>query len=163
MVIDVGIQNLTNMKNLTTLFFLLFSLISFGQFQLTVDASVLDRSTKQHIPHVSIGIADKGIGTVSDAEGNFVLILNQDEVNENDRIEFSATGYNSRKIKLSVFLKYLFHSNKIFLDPEAMEPMVASNEVETFGERFEIYIMVKLSVALLKATSGKRKHLLAQK
>ncbi|MEM1002595.1 MAG: carboxypeptidase-like regulatory domain-containing protein [Bacteroidota bacterium] len=127
------------MKNLTTLFFLLFSLISFGQFQLTVDASVLDRSTKQHIPHVSIGIADKGIGTVSDAEGNFVLILNQDEVNENDRIEFSATGYNSRKIKLSVFLKYLFHSNKIFLDPEAIEPMVASNEVETFADRFERY------------------------
>lgn len=52
---------------------------------------VFDSKTKQPIPYVNIGIIKKGIGTLSDEQGNFSLKI-EDKFNE-DSIKITILGY----------------------------------------------------------------------
>ena len=59
---------------------------------------VLDSADRSAVPYVSIGIEGKNVGTMSDAEGNFVLPV-ADAAGNADTLLFSCVGYapeNSR-------------------------------------------------------------------
>jgi len=55
---------------------------------------VLDAEDNSLVPYVSIGIAGKPIGTVSNGKGVFSIILDN-KINNNDTLKFSSIGYRS--------------------------------------------------------------------
>ena len=61
---------------------------------------VLDSADRSAVPYVSIGIEGKNVGTMSDAEGNFVLPV-ADAAGNADTLLFSCVGYAPRKIPVS--------------------------------------------------------------
>jgi len=67
--------------------------------KLYFSGKVVDAKTKQPIPFANIGILEKNIGTLSDPDGSFQLIVPR--TLENDSIIFSSIGYVRRKIGLA--------------------------------------------------------------
>ena len=70
------------------------------QGQLAYEGRVLDASTGRPIPFVNIGILSRGIGTVSDADGNFLLEFYPREVGPGDVLRLSSLGYQPKEIPL---------------------------------------------------------------
>ncbi len=67
--------------------------------QVLFHGKVFEASTKKQIPFVSIGIPGKNVGTVSDANGNFkVLIPNN---NLQDSLKFFAFGFKPLSFNIS--------------------------------------------------------------
>lgn len=80
------------MKKLLVIFSTLAK-ISFAQI---IGGNVIDSSTNMPVPYAGIGILHKGIGTVSDFNGNFSLDISS--ASKSDTIRFSAIGYNNLDI-----------------------------------------------------------------
>jgi hypothetical protein len=76
--------------------FIILTKLSFGQ---VISGIVIDSSTKKPIPYVGTGILHKGIGTVSDFNGNFKLDISG--ASKTDTIRFSSIGYASLDIPVS--------------------------------------------------------------
>ncbi|MEO9511056.1 MAG: carboxypeptidase-like regulatory domain-containing protein [Flavobacteriaceae bacterium] len=83
------------------LLFFLISCLAFSQE--TIIGAILDAQNSGSLAYVNIGIMDKGTGTVSDAQGNFKLKLNE-KVGITDTIVFSHLGYNTRFIPVSAVM-----------------------------------------------------------
>lgn len=64
---------------------------------------ILNANDKNPIPFVNIGVVGKGIGTVSDTEGNYRIVLH-DSLKEN-YIKVSAIGFKNMVYKVSDFTK----------------------------------------------------------
>ena len=79
--------------------FLSFILNSFSQVR-TISGEVIDIHTKENLGYVNIGIPYKGVGTVSNSKGEFLIKLNE-HINKNDTLYFSHIGYKTKKIVLS--------------------------------------------------------------
>ena len=75
------------------LFMLLLTFIGSGYAQTKISGQVIDAESKTGIPYVNIGITTKAIGTVSDAEGNYIL----EGVELEDTISISSIGYKTIK------------------------------------------------------------------
>jgi hypothetical protein len=93
---------------LITLHFFLANSV-FGQ---KYSGLILNKKTLLPIEYVNIGIAGKGIGTVSNNNGKYVLIL--DAEFENDTLLVSCIGYYPFSIKVSEFKK--LKTQTIYLD-----------------------------------------------
>jgi hypothetical protein len=100
------------------LYFIIPGLI-YGQ---EVKGKVLSSAGEAAIAYVNVVVLGKGIGTVSDANGNFNLTL--DNEFEHDSLQFSMIGYQSRTVPLSEFRQDSL--NEIFLDPMAYDLNEAS-------------------------------------
>ena len=74
---------------LASLLALLFSIST--AFSQTISGTVVDLSSKQALAYVNIGIVGKGVGKVSDSNGNFSIML--DEKYNDDTIKISMIGY----------------------------------------------------------------------
>lgn len=79
------------------LFFLGLSL----KAQLAYEGKVLDAKTGKPIPFVNIGVLNRGIGTVTNAEGEFLLQFYPREVGKGDVLRLSSLGYLPREIPLA--------------------------------------------------------------
>lgn len=80
----------------------------------TISGIVVDNANSESIPFVNIGLKGKGIGTVSDIDGNYRLII--PALNNQDTIIFSCIGYESLAIKVNDFMqRYGEKENKIIL------------------------------------------------
>jgi hypothetical protein len=58
-------------------FIVLLSLTSFvvsAQYDVVIEAFILDYENKEPIPYVNIGFVEKSIGTVSNEQGKFKLV-----------------------------------------------------------------------------------------
>src|SRR5690606_17242867 len=77
---------------------------------LNVRGAIADASSGKPLAYVNIGIPGKGIGTVSDAHGNFNLKVGQAEAN--DTLRFSMVGYATKSVLLSEWRE----GEKIMLD-----------------------------------------------
>lgn len=73
----------------------------------TYSGRILSSGTDAGIGFVNIGIVGKNIGTVSDIDGNFTIILDNDY--DNDSLKFSIIGYESKSLLVSDFKE---NSNK---------------------------------------------------
>ena len=87
-------------KNFLLLVTICFSFFSFSQQIITIDAIVLNEVTKAPIEYVNIGFISKGIGTVSNAKGAFVLEYEEEFISENDILQFSVLGYKTLEIEV---------------------------------------------------------------
>lgn len=64
-----------------------------------ITGSVISAGDKQPISYVNVGIPGKSIGTVSDKNGRFEIVL--DDRYNADSLQFSMVGFNSRRIAVA--------------------------------------------------------------
>jgi hypothetical protein len=76
-----------------------FNLPGWGYGQTTLSGMVKDANTLQSIPFVSLGVAGKTYGTLSDEFGQFTCTLPQ--LLDSDTIRVSAIGYKSLSISVA--------------------------------------------------------------
>lgn len=74
-----------------------FHTLSFGQIKW--GGIIIDQTTKQPIPYTNVGFFEKGVGTVSNNEGRFELIIPKELMNED--ITFYHMGYEKLMLKSS--------------------------------------------------------------
>ncbi|RLD30113.1 MAG: hypothetical protein DRI75_00995 [Bacteroidetes bacterium] len=120
------------MKTTLVLFIatLFYSTSLFAQYEVTIEAFVLDKVTNQPIPYVNIGFIEKSIGTVSDETEKFKLTYHEDIVGGKEFLQFSALGYKTLKVRASQLVKFLTNTNKFYLEPslELLDEVLISNE-----------------------------------
>ena len=82
----------------------LLAWLSFGTLygQLAYEGEILDAVTGRPIPFVNIGIVDRGIGTISNEEGEFLLEFRPREVENGDIVRMSSLGYEPHEIPISL-------------------------------------------------------------
>ena len=102
------------------LFFLYYLIpgVILAQYQITIDASVLDYETKQPIEYSEVGFYHKDIITLTDNEGKFQLLYNDELVDDQDLFVVRANGYQSLNITASQVYKFLRNTNKFYLKPQ---------------------------------------------
>ena len=106
------------MKRTLFVGFLLLSQWMSAQFVVTIEARVLDAQTKEPIVFANIGFVDRGIGTVSDEQGNFTIIYDEEEVGANDLLQISTIGYETKQIKAADLFTFFEKSNIVYLEEE---------------------------------------------
>ena len=99
-------------------FYLIPGLI-LAQYQITIDAFVLDYETGQPIEYSEVGFDKKSIVTLTDNEGKFQLLYNDELVEDNDLFMIKANGYKSLNINAGQVYKFLRNTNKFYLKPES--------------------------------------------
>ena len=68
-----------------------------------ISGKIFDGKSKQPLPYVNIGILNREMGTVTDAEGNFQMAIGKEF--ENDTIRISMVGYESIELIVRDVLK----------------------------------------------------------
>jgi len=102
--------------NKTLIFFsLLISSLSMAQYQITIDAYVLDKQTGEPIPYVNLKVVNRSLSTISNLEGKVSLSYDEEAVGENDVIKFSNIAYKDLQVKFGQLYKLLTNSDKIYL------------------------------------------------
>lgn len=101
------------MKNI--LFF--FSLCSFLNAQTIVTGRIIDKTNGEPVPYAGIGIQGKTLGTLSDEEGYFSIILK--DIGASDSLKVSTIGYISRSFPISVAQQ--FQNESIYLSPASVQ------------------------------------------
>ncbi len=104
------------------LFFTLFIFLGFNSLrsQGEYKGIMIDATTNAPIPYVNIGIVNKGIGTVSDEEGKFLLTLEPRKYNANDILQFSSLGYFTVKKAIIDLKLNLDEYPKVAMRPESI-------------------------------------------
>jgi hypothetical protein len=83
-------------------FSILFLLLSLSlQAQLAFVGQVVDAQTGKPISFVNIGVVNRGIGTVTNEEGDFLLQFRRKEVQPGDILRISSLGYVPSEVPLS--------------------------------------------------------------
>lgn len=100
-------------------------IVTFSLLSLTITLAqnyqgiVLDSTNGVAIPYVNIGIVGKNVGTVTNENGYFEIILDDDKFYY-DTIRFSIVGYQSVSFRVHEFLNSKFKTdNRIFLSPKS--------------------------------------------
>ncbi|MCA6435472.1 MAG: carboxypeptidase-like regulatory domain-containing protein [Bacteroidetes bacterium] len=78
--------------------------------------TVIDKKTNEPIPFSSVGIIGKTMGTVSNENGYFELVLK--EINETDSLKISAIGYQSKSYTVKQAKNFI--AEKIYLNESAV-------------------------------------------
>ncbi len=83
------------MKTLKNYLALILMAIAFSPLQaFTVNGKVVDRETNEPLPYVNISVKGHNIGTRSDIDGKFTIIL----PGENETLRFSFIGYQTLEV-----------------------------------------------------------------
>ena len=117
---------------------LLLSCLFFGgafllKAQDVIKATILDQNNKP-IPYVNIGVLNTAIGTVSQENGQFELVV--DQVNAADTIKISTIGFSSRAFVLQNLRSMLEQNPQIKLNAiqyDLAEVTVKPLSFEEFG------------------------------
>ncbi|NME70394.1 carboxypeptidase-like regulatory domain-containing protein [Flammeovirga aprica] len=99
-------------------FFSLFILLFIHQLtysQTAFNGQIKSEESDNVIPYVNIGLADKGIGTISDQKGNFVLKI-PSGIDEKEIVTFSCIGYKTKGISI----EKLHHTSEILLKKDTV-------------------------------------------
>ena len=115
-----------------TAFFLFFCVLASAQQD--HKGRVIDGKTGAPIPYVNIGIQERNVGTVSNEEGIFHLVLTQFEPRPDELILFSALGYESLEIAIKDFPMVFntYPDFKMKPSPLALNEVVVSNREGRF-------------------------------
>jgi len=117
-------------KILLLVFISCISLTAFAQYDVVIQAYILDYQTKKPIPYVNIGFVQKSIGTVSNENGEFKLIYDEEAVTQRDVLQISVLGYETLKVTPRQLELLLTNTDKIYLKPkpETLNEVLLSNE-----------------------------------
>lgn len=99
---------------------------AFGQYEITLNAFVLDQKTQKPVPYVNIGFINKTIGTVSNKSGRFYLRYDESEIREQDIFQFSTIGYESLQLTEKELFERLEKNNTILLQPKVYDKKEAT-------------------------------------
>ena len=97
----------------------LTSFVASAQYDVIIEAFILDYETNKPIPYVNIGFVDKSIGTVSNDEGKFKLTYDDQVINLKDILQISVLGYETIKVTPRQLELLLINTNKIYLKSKA--------------------------------------------
>jgi hypothetical protein len=102
------------MTNRSLILFLpvLFQTLAFCQIKLS--GTILDKKTQQPIEYANIGLYEKGVGTVCNAQGKFELIVPNDLINNS--LVVSHVGYENTTLPITEFNNH-FSELRIELNP----------------------------------------------
>lgn len=104
------------MKVLLTIIIGFISVIVYSQ-EKKISGKVWNFENNKPLPYVNIGIKNKTVGTVSNDNGMFELLLN-DKATSKDTVYFSYIGFNTEKYLVSELSKM---KNPILLQPQNTE------------------------------------------
>ncbi|MEP2238907.1 MAG: carboxypeptidase-like regulatory domain-containing protein [Maribacter sp.] len=95
----------------------------------TYKGLLVDKTTKQPIPFVNIGVQSKRTGTVSDEKGIFYLYLDETKIQSTDIVQFSSLGYQTIEMSVSNAKYILREHSKIEMRSEnvLLDEVVVSN------------------------------------
>lgn len=146
-----------NMKNLMKIFkgllpvlLLMQTITVFGQDQVKISGKVVDDATGQTLPGVNIRVKDKVIGTISSANGDFNLTVNQAAPLT---LIFSYVGYTPQELEIT-------QANTTGVEIRMVEQVIFGQEVVVSASRVEENILSspvsieKLDILDIKATAA---------
>jgi hypothetical protein len=116
--------------------FLILLFVCIGNLALKaqlVKGKVVDVNTKKGISYVNIGVVGKGIGTVSDANGDFMIYLH-DSIN-NGILKLSCIGYKNLEINV---LNFKNKNNSII---QLEENIISLNQIVIKPKKFKTKIL----------------------
>ena len=99
-------------------FFLIVGLL-FGTTALaqdTLKSTLVSLESEEPLAYVNIGVKNKGIGTVTNFDGEFELFLPAE--NEKDSIVISLLGYRPLQLEVAFFRSFISAGNSLALEPE---------------------------------------------
>ena len=73
---------------------------AFSQYQITIDAQLVDQVSREPIEFANVRFLDTTIGTVTLSDGTFKLVFDEEEVGELGILQLSALGFDTRQITL---------------------------------------------------------------
>lgn len=110
---------------LYVILFLLYSSVAAqkntDQTEVTITGRVIESSTQLPISFANIGFQGKGIGTVSDADGNFSLEFRIGAIKNSDKLLISVLGYETVMFTKIQIIQYLEKELIIPLNPNNYE------------------------------------------
>lgn len=113
--------------NITLYFFFILSLlfitdsksqISIQGTYTTLKGQIIHQETGKPIAFVNVGFIGKGVGSVTDSNGFFVLKYSTEIIKPSDIIQFSIIGYKTIKTSIGSINTILSTNNRIKLTPE---------------------------------------------
>jgi len=118
------------MKRIGLIFALLLSTLAHAQYEITIEALILDKETNAPIPYVNIGFVGKSIGTVTNEDGQFTLIYEEDLITLKDQLQISALGYETVVASHRQLMRLLTNTTRIYLEaqPEYLDEVFLTNE-----------------------------------
>ncbi|MCH7525651.1 MAG: carboxypeptidase-like regulatory domain-containing protein, partial [Bacteroidetes bacterium] len=122
-------------QSLLKLCLIFFCTSLFAQYEVTIEATILDKETKHPIAFANIGFIDKSIGTVSKEDGQFKLVYDEVRIGNSDILQISFLGYETLKITTAQLFELLSKDNKLYLNPK---PLALDEIVLTYEKRKEI-------------------------
>jgi len=127
-------------KYTLALFLYVFLFSSVSAQKIVLSGKVLSQSTKQEISQVNIYVKDSKIGTTSNKDGTFKLVLFEDD--KNIRIVFEHIGYK----KLLLTAREIEHHKNIFLIPTTMTAAEINIEAQRHTPKIEKDIPQPISI-----------------
>ncbi len=111
-------------KSLPLLF--LLALLSFttvfGQYEIKINAFILDKETQEPISYVNVGFLGKAIGTVTNKSGRFYLQYDENKIADSDKFRISCIGYEPLVLTQKELFDTLEKSNTISLKQSVYNP-----------------------------------------
>ena len=107
--------------------------ISYGWAQ-TIGGQIIDAETQTGIPYASIGVLNKGTGTVSDEKGYFSIDLTDNEkITDADSLAFLHIGYQTLTLRIADIRTKANTTKPLFsLEKEEFELPTISIEADEF-------------------------------
>jgi tetratricopeptide (TPR) repeat protein len=99
---------------------LLISLITsslYSQYEITIDARVLDQVTNKPIEYVNVEFLKKNLRAVGNKEGFIILRYDTDFIHDDDLLQISSKGYKTITVRVAQLYKLLKNTNQIYLKP----------------------------------------------
>jgi hypothetical protein len=110
-------------------YLLLFLALSINSLhaQKNVQGVIKDRTTKDPIAYVNIGVVNKNTGTVSASDGSFSMSL--PEALDQETMKISSIGYKSLEMPVSRFRTMIGENASVYLEADVAElkPVVIPN------------------------------------
>ncbi|GAA4273281.1 carboxypeptidase-like regulatory domain-containing protein [Aquimarina gracilis] len=119
------------LKTLLLLFLLGHYHYGVAQYEFTIDAYILNETTKEAVPYANIGFIEKGIGTVSQENGNFFLQYDKNTIGDDEVLQISSIGYKTLTLTPKELYRLLEKDNKIYIEPD----IVALDTTVVFAEK----------------------------
>ena len=114
---------------------ILLTLLSISHgWTLTIEGQIVDAETQIGIPYASIGVLNKGIGTVSDEKGYFLLSwTDAKKITKEDSLAFLHIGYQTLRLRIADIMTEENTKKPLFsLTKEEIELPTISIEADEF-------------------------------
>ena len=102
-------------KQIFLLFFLCCNFI-FSQYQINIEATVLDQKTSKPISLANVNFKYTKIGAFTNKIGGFNLNYDEKLINDDDVFVINAKGFKTIEVKASQLYKFLRNTNKFYLE-----------------------------------------------